>query len=256
MHASSPPLRGPGAKRRVSAVATDGASRVGAEILSQCVGAYVWCRTASLIGRRAMNTLTGRRAWCVVLCAWAAVTAPSAQDRPDISGIWLIDGPRSGPQPELWLQQRARRFTIIQTVEAVTIDTGDGSLFAVRDPVTETPLVYRLDGRVTTTLDRSLGDLPDFVRKIDTSAQWEDATLVTLTTHLVETPGSRTGITRVVTFELSTDRRTLTVERTAYRGRPEPQRFVDTLPKMLHKGRLEDDRAYAKDRAFYVRALR
>jgi hypothetical protein len=186
-------------------------------------------------------------------CFLVLAVALSAQSKPDFSGTWLIDVARSGPQAEIWLQRRAALFKIEQTNETVIIDTGDGSLFAVPEPVTETPLVYPLDSPPVTVLDRSLGDLPNFVRKIETAAHWEGSTLVTLTTHIAETPLGRSGITRVVTFDLSSNGRELTVERTGYRGQMGSQRFLTTLPRILHRGIIEDDRVYARDKAFYAR---
>jgi hypothetical protein len=71
----------------------------------------------------------------------------------------------------VWNQNRAQRFTIAQSPLEVTIDTGDGSLFGVREPVTASPLVYKLDGKSVTVIDRGLGDLPGFARKIRTEGR-------------------------------------------------------------------------------------
>src|SRR5262245_40654403 len=80
-----------------------------------------------------------------------------------------------------------RQFTIRQTNDDVTIDTGDGSLFGVPEPASETPLHYRLDGSVVTVVDRSLGDIPSFTRKINTEALWDSNwRLLTFTTHFSE----------------------------------------------------------------------
>jgi hypothetical protein len=67
----------------------------------------------------------------------------------------------------------------------------------------------------------------------------------------VEANGKENGTTRVLIFSM-TDDHELKVERTGYRGRrPDPGSLFGPLPKHLHNGRIEDDRAYAKDIAFY-----
>jgi hypothetical protein len=59
------------------------------------------------------------------------------------------------------------------------------------------------------------------------------------------------GTTRIWIFSITGDHE-LKLERTGYRGaRPDPSAFFGPLPKYLHNGRIEDDRAYAKDIAFY-----
>ena len=175
-----------------------------------------------------------------------------AQSKPDFSGTWILDAVRSGPQTEMWNQRRARQFTITQTAQEVTIDTGDGSLFGVPDPVTDSPLVYKLDGSTIVVVDRSLGDLPGFSRKIKTEAAWENSRLVTRTTHFSETAnGASGGVTRVLTFSLLASGRELAVDRTGYRTSKEP-------PTVLHGRayRLEDDLVYARDTAIYVKTPR
>jgi hypothetical protein len=190
------------------------------------------------------------------LCALVVVAAP--QRKPDFSGTWVLNVARSGAEPEIWLQRRAVRFNIKQTDEELTLDTGDGSLFGVADPVTQTPLRYRLGGSTVTVLDTSLGDLPNFKRQIRTEASWEkDSRLVTYTTHFAETPrGANDGNTRVLIFSIVANNE-MKVERTGYRGpRPDPSRLFGPLPTYLHNGRLEDDRVYAQDTAYYTRAAR
>ena len=86
--------------------------------------------------------------------------AMQAQDRPNFSDTWILDKQHSGPEKVVWNQTRSGRFTIEHSPLEVTIDTGDGSLFGVREPVTEGPLVYKLDGSAVIVIDRSLGDLP------------------------------------------------------------------------------------------------
>ena len=61
----------------------------------------------------------------------------SQQSRPDFSGNWVLDGARSGPEPDIWPQRRPIHLVIRHNLEELTIDTGDGSLFGVRVPVVE-----------------------------------------------------------------------------------------------------------------------
>jgi hypothetical protein len=173
-----------------------------------------------------------------------------AQSQPNFSGIWILDAVRSGVQREIWNQRRANRFVIAQTAQEVTIDTGDGSLFGVTEPVVEGPLVYKFDGSPVVVVDRTLGELPGFARKIRTEAVWENSRLVTLTTHFSETSeGASGGVTRKVTFTLEPSGREMTVERTGYRTSKAP-------PTMLHGRpyRREDDLVYATDTAVYIKA--
>jgi len=194
----------------------------------------------------------------VLLCfVFPALIASAQKSKPDFSGIWILDAARSGPEPAIWLQRRPVRFDIHQTNDEITIDTNDGSLFGVTDPVTESPLRYRLDGSVVTILDMSLGDLPNFERRIRTEASWKnDSRLVTYTTHFAETSkGANDGNTRVLILSVDSAEQVLQVDRTGYRGsRPDLSTLFGPLPKYLHNGRLEDDRAYAKDTAYYKKA--
>jgi hypothetical protein len=179
----------------------------------------------------------------------------SAQARPDFSGTWLLDRVLSGSEQIVWTQKRPGRFVLTQTPKELTIDTGDGSLFGVSQLLIDGPLRYKFDGSVV-VVDHTLGDLPDFERKIRTQAAWDGARLITRATHFSETPaGVSGGVTRVVVFSM-TSRGQLMVERTGYRDNPSPELFVATLPKYLHRGRLEDDLVYAKDTAFYTKASR
>jgi len=172
----------------------------------------------------------------------------NAQNKPDFTGVWTLDTARSGRQTEIWNQGRADRFGITQNAQEVTIDTGDGSLFGVIDAVVDGPLVYKVDGSPVIVVDRSLGDLPAFARKIRTEASWDDLRLVTLTTHYSETEdGASGGVTRRVTFSMLPSGE-MTVERTGYRSAKQP-------PIVLHGRpyRREDDLVYARDTAVYVR---
>jgi len=178
--------------------------------------------------------------------------AGTLQSRPDFSGSWILDSQRSGSEPELWLQRRPVRLLIHQTNDELSIDTGDGSLFGVPSPVIDAPLSYKFDGSIVTIVDHSLGDIPNFTRKIRTETYWEnDLRLWTFTTHLSETNGKEAGTTRVLIFSLTSDHE-IKIERTGYRGpRPDPRTLFGPLPKYLHNRRIEDDRAYAMDIAFY-----
>jgi len=192
-------------------------------------------------------------AFFVVLCS---LIAAAQQGKPDFSGTWVLDVARSGRESVIWLQRRAVKFIIHQTDHDVTIDTGDGSLFCVPEPVSETPLHYRLDGSVVTVVDRSLGDIPGFTRKIRTEALWEtNSRLLTFTTHFSETPkGINAGNTRVLIFSITVGDQEMKVERTGYRGtRINNGTFFGDMPKYVHDGRLEDDLIYGKDTAFYAK---
>lgn len=106
-------------------------------------------------------------------------------------------------------------------------------------------------------VDRSLGDLPGFERKIRTTASWDGRRLITRATQFSKTAqGTSSGVTRVLVFSLVPDGRSLMVERTGYRGEASPVLFVTTLPKIPHHGRIEDNLVYAKDSAFYAKSIR
>ena len=189
----------------------------------------------------------------LLFCLIAAAHEP----RPDFSGAWLLDAVTTGSEPEIWLQRRPLRLMIQQSAEELTIDTGDGSLFGVSSAVTEVPLRYRFDGSIVTVLDHSQGDIQNFTRKINTEAFWKsDSRLFTFTTHFPETASRAVpGTTRIWIFSITGDHE-LKLERTGYRGaRPDPSAFFGPLPKYLHNGRIEDDRAYAKDIAFYKKVI-
>jgi len=192
---------------------------------------------------------------CAIFVVLSGLIAAAQQGKPDFSGKWVLDVARSGPEPVIWLQRRPVKFTIRQTDDDVTIDTGDGSLFGVPEPVSETPLHYRLDGSVVTVIDRSLGDIPSFIRKINTEALWDSKwRLFTFTTHFSETPkGINVGNTRVLVFSMIAGDQQMKVERTGYRGKRINDTFLADVPKYMHNGRLEDDLVYGKDTAFYVK---
>jgi hypothetical protein len=162
-----------------------------------------------------MQNENATKALMLVFFFLLALISTAQERKPDFSGTWLLDVARSGPEPEVWLQRRAARFIVQQRDEEITIDTGDGSLFGVTAPVTETPLRYVLDGSIVIVPDHSLGDLPNFSRKISTQIAWEDdSRLWTFTTHFVETPKRSAGTTRVLIFSLAASGRELQVERT------------------------------------------
>ncbi len=110
--------------------------------------------------------------------------------------------------------------TIRQTLSELVLDAG-GQTF-----------VFRLDSTENVYIDRSLGDLPNFVRKIRTKAHWERERLLTERTSFAEqadpsgkvtTPAG--AITIVDALTISPDRRTLTVEHSGFRAAP---------PDLLH----------------------
>jgi hypothetical protein len=189
----------------------------------------------------------------VLLFLVAIGQAASAQSRPDFSGVWVLDRPHSGPEKVSWASTRSNRFIIKQDAQSVSIDTGDGSIFGLDAAITRERLIWPLDGTSNTVIDHSLGDLPNFIRKIRTEAKWDGARLVTLTTHLSETDGKETGgITRVLVFELVDDGRGMTVGRTGYRNNaPSPR-----IPLIMHHGRMEEDLMYTKDEATYIKSAR
>jgi len=186
----------------------------------------------------------------MALCTVLSLAA-LAQNRPDFSGIWILDREHSGPETVSWASARPSRFTIRQAVRGISIDTGDGSLFGMVTAPTQEPLVWPLDGTSKTVIDHSLGDLLNFIRKIRTEAKWDGRKLVALTTHLSETDGKESGgITRVFVFELLGDQHRMIVERTGYRHNA-PSKLI---PLIMHHGRLEDDLMYATDKATYLKS--
>jgi len=89
-----------------------------------------------------------------LLAAVFAVASPGlAQSHRDFEGPLFCE--------VVWNQNRARWFGIAQS-----------------------PLDF---------IDRSLGDLPGFARKIRTEAKWDDTRLVTLTAHFSETAEAVSG---------------------------------------------------------------
>ena len=167
---------------------------------------------------------------------------------PDFSGTWQIDDLHSGRAVDVWGQTRARLLVISQSPSELTVDTDGGG------PSVPGELRYRLDGDELLVRDDSLGELPNFVRKVRTLARWDGPLLKTETESVSEsidplTGEPRTGrsITSVLTFRLAAGGNELIVERTGYRVQP---------PAMLH-GRPYDrssDLAYNIDRVRYVRA--
>ena len=168
---------------------------------------------------------------------------------PDFSGTWQIDDARSGRGVDVWGQTRARRLVITQTNSEIVVATDGGGPSAPGD------LRFRIGGGELLMRDDSLGELPNFVRKVRTVAQWDGDALKTETETISESidkmsgaPKVGHGITSVLTFHLSADGMTLTVERTGFRAQP---------PAMLH-GRPYDrteDLAYNTDRVQYVRSV-
>ena len=148
---------------------------------------------------------------------------------------------------DVWGQTRARMLVITQTNSEIVLETDGGG------PIAPGDLRYR-PGAELLTRDDSLGELPNFARKVRTFAEWHGDMLKTETETISEsvdevtgTPKVGRGITSVLTFHLSPDGTTLTVERTGFRAEP---------PAVLH-GRpydRKDDLAYNTDRVQYVRS--
>ena len=112
-------------------------------------------------------------------------------------------------------------------------------------------LRFPIDGASRECVDTTLGELPDFVRKVRTDLTWDGQSQTLRAEHFserTEPPGSvvrRRAITSVLALRL-VDAGTLRVERTGFRAEP---------PVTLHGrsyGR-SDDLAYNTDVAFYVR---
>ena len=186
------------------------------------------------------------------LAVFFAVTLGS-QGQPNFTGTWVLDNARSGPEPTIWTQRRPGGFVLSQTADELLLDTGDGSIFGVPKLVLDGSLRYRLDGSSIEVVDRTLGDLPGFERKIRTQASWDGSRLVTRSTQFhIGADGAKDGVTRVLVFSLLPDG-SIKVDRTGYRGLQGRQLFVTVLPKYSHRGMLEDDLVYARDTAFYTK---
>lgn len=180
----------------------------------------------------------------------ASVAQLSAQSPlPDFSGTWQIDDARSGRGVDVWGQTRARLLVISQNASELKLAT-DGGGPSVPGELQR----YPLDGHELIVRDDSLGELPNFVRKVRTLALWDGAALKTETETISESidkqtgaPKTGRGITSVLTFRLGDNGNELIVERTGFRA---------VAPAMLH-GRPYDratDLAYNIDRVRYVRA--
>ena len=189
-----------------------------------------------------------------VLVATAVVWAPAgsaAQEMPDYSGMWVLDEARSGAPTDVWGQTRAQVIVVTQTPQELAFVTEGGGL-----SVPQELQRYRLDGMARTSRDESLGDLPNFVRKVRTEAKWNGQILTLETEHVSESISRGTGattvgrgITSVLRLRLDPNGRDLVVERTGFRAEP---------PPMLHRRRYSrsDDLAYNVARVVYVRRAR
>jgi hypothetical protein len=183
-----------------------------------------------------------------MVCLAATVSLSAQPSVPDFSGTWRIDDAHSGRGVDVWGQTRARLLVITQTSSDIVVATDGGGPSAPGD------LRFRLDGGELLVRDHSLGELPNFIRRVRTQARWTGDALNTETETISESIDEQTGaakvdrgITSVLTFALSADGTTLLVERTGFRAQP---------PAMLH-GRPYDrkaDLAYSTDRVLYFRA--
>jgi hypothetical protein len=179
-----------------------------------------------------------------------AATLSAQAPLPDFSGTWRIDDAGSGRGVDVWGQTRARVMQISQSASELTLVTEGGGLTVPGDRYR-----YRLDGVELIVRDDSLADeLPNFIRKVRTLAQWDGVELKTEVETVSESvdpdtsaPRVGRGITSVLTFRLGPGGNELIVERTGFRAWP---------PVLLH-GQPYDrraDLAYNLDRVRYVRA--
>jgi hypothetical protein len=183
----------------------------------------------------------------VSLCLTASLSAQAPL--PDFSGTWRIDDAQSGRGVDVWGQTRARVLMISQSASELTLATDGGGL-SVPGELQR----YRLDSEELLVQDDSLGELPNFARKVRTLAHWDGAQLKTETEIVSESidPATGTvrvgrGITSVLTFRLGPGGNELIVERTGFRAQP---------PATLH-GQPYDrsaDLAYNIDRVRYMRS--
>lgn len=183
-----------------------------------------------------------------MVCVSMAAGLSAQPSLPDFSGTWRIDDVHSGRGVEVWGQTRARLLVITQTPSEIIVETDGGG------PIAPGDLRFRIDGELLRR-DDTLGELPNFVRRVRTMAEWTGDALKTETETISESVDKQTGapkvgrgITSVLTFQLSADGSELIVERTGFRAQP---------PVMLH-GRPYDrnaDLAYNVDRVRYVRSV-
>ena len=178
----------------------------------------------------------------VILCG-SLCAAALGQPYPDFSGKWILDKTRTAGEAP-WGQTHAESMEIAQNGNELTMTIKTGSFRFI------------LDGAAHAVLDRSMGDLPDFVRKTETVAVRDGNTLTLRVTELAEQTDRQTGIvsvhpgiTDVHTLRLSDNGNQLIDERTGYRAKP---------PGALH-GRpykQSEDYAYRRQTAVFVRRQR
>lgn len=133
-----------------------------------------------------------------------------AGDPPDFSGSW-----QRGKSRAPGFAFGAPHWTIRQKSSELVLLVG-GQTF-----------VFRLDGAESVYIDHSLGDLPNFIRKIRTQAHWEgERLLIERTSFAEQTDASgkvttTTGaITIVEALTSSPDRRILTADHRGFRAMP------------------------------------
>jgi len=175
----------------------------------------------------------------VLIFSLAVCSLALAQGSPDFSGSWRLDKWQTvGEAP--WGQTHAEEMVITQTANELTLTIKADSYHFI------------LDGAAHSVLDRSMGDLPNFVRKTETVADWSGRSLILQVTELSEQTDAKTGkvsvhpgITNVHRLTLSDDGGVLTDERTGYRAE---------TPMSLH-GRSyhqSDDFAYRRQKAVFL----
>ncbi|HEX4276279.1 MAG TPA: hypothetical protein VHZ74_13040 [Bryobacteraceae bacterium] len=163
-----------------------------------------------------------------------------AQPHPDFSGDWRLDKSQT-PGAVPWGQTCAEEVVITQTASGLTLTIKTNSYHFSRN------------GRLHSIPDRSMGGLPNFVRKTETVANWRGRSLLIKVTELSEQTNAEAGkvaihpgITDVHTLTLFDDGRRLTDERTGCRAE---------APTRLH-GRpyqQSDDFAYRHQTAVFIR---
>src|SRR5688500_18072864 len=156
------------------------------------------------------------RALAAIVSLCTAATLSAQAPLPDFSGTWRIDDAVSGRGVDVWGQTRARVILISQSTSELTLATEGGGLTVPGDLQR-----YRLDGEELLVRDDSLGDLPNFVRKVRTLARWNGVELKTEAETVSESidpntgvPRTGRGITSVLSFRIGPGGNELIDERT------------------------------------------
>src|SRR5688500_17581163 len=133
------------------------------------------------------------RALAAIVSLCTAATLSAQAPLPDFSGTWRIDDAGSGRGVDVWGQTRARVMLISQSASELTLVTEGGGLTVPGDMHR-----YRLDGVELLVRDDSLAnELPNFVRRVRTLAEWDGAALKTEAETVSESVDRDTGAHRV-----------------------------------------------------------